>query len=156
MHGNPTKMHVHERNNIPCGSMVLRNKKCDRTKATGCNFWYGSLNSRFISSFTFDSPLFVFHYLLTICEILICFSISCYPRSIQYDSVFKGFLLLLLHFWFSATRLSFHWSLASQSVENLSKLHLSHFFSSWSLHSTFSHVHPLLCFPQILSQPTFR
>ena len=32
-----------------------RNKKCDRTKATGCNFWYGSLNSRFISSFTFDS-----------------------------------------------------------------------------------------------------
>ena len=55
MHGNPTKMHVHERNNIPCGSMVLRNKKCDRTKATGCNFWYGSLNSRFIHSFTFDS-----------------------------------------------------------------------------------------------------
>ena len=46
--------------------------------------------------------------------------------------------------------------ITSQSVENLSKLHLSHFFSAWSPHNTFSHVHPLFYFPQILSQPTLR
>ena len=158
MHKNPTEMHVHERNNIQCGSMVLHKKKCDRAKATGCNFWYGSLNSRFISSFTFDPSPFAFHYLLTICEILICFSISCYAQSIQYDSVFKWLLLLLLHFWFSATRFSFHlvtWSCLSISGKSMKTSSKSLFFSMVTSQYVFAHTFSVLLYPlfiQVLNQ----